>query len=471
VSASYDPATKKLTLTALENDLSMDDGYYWVSVTERGRDESRRLRLGVKFLYPLALTYDANGGVFTNGAAVSEHQMANSGAGIPSPASNPSRDGFVFAGWNEKTDGSGGAFPGDAALTGDVYVFAKWIGEGTPYTVTFHANGGSFSGGAETLEKTGTFTAGGSGLGAAHMPSTPASPDSTKYTFTGWNTRADGLGAVFTGTTLINSPAVTVYAKWHWNRDADGALKLHHDFASGRISGTAVTPKVAPSDGDAYTATMTGTGGASGAKNINGTNYYYYKTGPRLVMSNSAVSYLNLGTGAGTVLKNAGNGYTAAAYIRIDSDADRSGNGSFTWVFGGGTNNPSNGVYFITNSGRIDHVTKVSGSEKTFALAAADRGKIANGTWLHVAYTQDSSNNARLYINGAEALKGTIDTLPAAFSGDLSFNTLGGPCFTGDYNLSKTMFADFRIYDEALEEIQIRELASDLNVLNSVTWP
>jgi hypothetical protein len=352
-------------------------------------------------------------------------------------------------------------------------VFAKWIGEGTPYTVTFHANGGSFTGGAETLEKTGHFAAGGSTLGGGNMPSTPVSPDSSKYSFTGWNTRADGLGTVFTGTTLINSPAVTVYAKWYWNRDADGSLKLHHDFASSRINGTNITPAKSPSDGGAYTAVVTGTGGATGAKTINTKEYYYYKTGPRLAMSNSAVSYLRLGDGTGTVLKNASNGYTAAAYIRIDSDADRSGNGSFVWIFGGGNNNPSDGVYFITNSGRIDHVTRVSGGEKTFALAAADRTKIAQGTWLHVAYTQDTSgtDNARLYINGTEALRGTIDTLPAAFGSTLSFNTLGGPCFTADYNLSKTMFADFRIYDEALEAIQIRELASDLNVLNSVEWP
>jgi uncharacterized repeat protein (TIGR02543 family) len=469
VSASYDPDTKKLTLTALQNDLPVN-GVYWVSVTERGRDESRRLKLTVKYLYPLTIIYNANGGTFVTGGITSPEVWTDSAASIPSPSSgNPNREGFVFAGWNEKADGSGETFPWEAGLAGDVYVYAKWLGAGTPYTVTFHANGGSFPGNAETLEKTGTFVTGGSRLGATNMPSSPTSSNIAKYTFDGWNTRADGLGTVFTGDTLITSTAIDVYAKWTWSKNS-ASLKLWHNFANG--TGTTVTPAKTPSDGGTYTATMMGEDGVRGSKTIGGTPYYYYKTGAKRLMSNTSTSYLNLGDGAGTVLKSAAGAYTMAVYVRINGD--RSGNGSFIWTFATGNSLASGSggaVYFIATSSRNEHCITLSGysAEKK----VIQNGVITNGTWLHVAYTQDGTtgpDNARLYVNGVEVVKGTVDALPADIGSALTFNTLAGPCYTGDNNLSETMFADFRIYDEALEELQIRELAADLKVLNSVGW-
>jgi uncharacterized repeat protein (TIGR02543 family) len=460
VSATYDPATKKLTLTALENNLVMD-GDYWVSVTERGRDESPRLKLQVKFLYPLTITYDANGGAFSDQTTEFSGSWNGPGSTKPYPGTNPSRTGFSFAGWNENSDGSGGVFTVAAILTGDVYVFAKWIAEATPYTVTFDANGGTFSNGDSSLDKTGTFTGGGTGttLGV----NMPEEPTHTVYGFDSWNTRPDGLGTAFDGNTVIYDPAITVYAKWRWNKNS-ASLKLYHDFDPARYTGGVF----APATGDSATtkAAPKNTGWTRGSGTYGAKTFYYFKTGERRAMNNSA-AYLDLGTGAGTILKSAANGYTIAAYIHIEGD--RSGNGSFIWTFAGGNNNPSEGVFFIANSGRIDHVTKQS-SERTFALPAADRGKIANGTWLHVAYTQKGTDtdNARLYINGELALAGSMAVLPAGFSSTLIFNTLGGPCFTADYNLSQTMFTDFRIYDEALEAIQIAALAEDLNDLKAV---
>jgi hypothetical protein len=89
-----------------------------------------------------------------------------------------------------------------------------------------------------------------------------------------------------------------------------------------------------------------------------------------------------------------------------------------------------------------------------------------------VAYTQDGKtgpNNAKLYVDGVLKVTGTITALPGDFN-TLQHNALAGPCFLGDNNLSQTTFTDFRIYDEVLEEMQIRELAADLKVLKSADW-
>jgi hypothetical protein len=188
-------------------------------------------------------------------------------------------------------------------------------------------------------------------------------------------------------------------------------------------------------------------------------------------MSNTNTTYLDLGTGAGTILKDAANGYTLAVYIR--TDGDRSGNGSFVWTFSTTSAMGNSGaVYFIANAGRNDHNTTLAGSTGEKQLVR--NNTVTNGEWIHLAYTQNGRtgpDNAKLYLNGVEVKSGTIDIFPADISGNLLFNTLRGPCYTGDFNLSETMFADFRIYDAALDAGQIFGLAGDLDTLNSVTWP
>ena len=251
------------------------------------------------------------------------------------------------------------------------------------------------------------------------------------------------------------------------NEGGDLSLKLRHDFAS--VNGSFATARTG-----GQTATARGSYGAGnpfGSKTIGSKPFHYYKTGSRGTMGNTNTTYLDLGTGAGTILKDAANGYTLSVYIR--TDGDRSGNGSFVWTFS--TTNAmgnSGAVYFPVNTGRNDHDTTLAGSAREKRLAR--NNMVTSGEWIHLAYTQNGRtepDNAKLYLNGVEVRSGTIDILPADISGNLIFNTLGGSCYTGDYNLSETMFADFRIYDTALDAGQIIGLAGDLAALNSVTWP
>ena len=76
----------------------------------------------------------------------------------------------------------------------------------------------------------------------------PANPTRSGYTFTGWNTQADGRGTAFTSATVVNSD-LTVYAQWQKNSsDSDNSgssgtpsglnTKDHYSYIIGYQDGT-----------------------------------------------------------------------------------------------------------------------------------------------------------------------------------------------------------------------------------------
>ena len=110
------------------------------------------------------------------------------------------RTGYTFAGWNTAPDGSGTSSYADGAnylFTAPATLYAQW----TP-GVTFVGNGatsgtmGAESGNGPTTLTLNAFTR-------------------TGYSFAGWNTAADGLGASYGDRAIypFNGPA-TLYAQW-----------------------------------------------------------------------------------------------------------------------------------------------------------------------------------------------------------------------------------------------------------------
>ena len=106
-------------------------------------------------------------------------------------------------------------------------------------TVTFDANSGAFTD-TSTTQK--VWTESGSTV------SFPANPTRSGYTFTGWNTQADGRGTAFTSATVVNSD-LTVYAQWQKNSsDSDNSgssgtpsglnTKDHYSYIIGYQDGT-----------------------------------------------------------------------------------------------------------------------------------------------------------------------------------------------------------------------------------------
>jgi uncharacterized repeat protein (TIGR02543 family) len=146
------------------------------------------------------VTFDANGGIGTVPT-----QMAIAGSRIIIPGGSEfSRIDYAFTGWNTLADGTGTNYDvGSLYLpTTDITLYAQWI---RAYTVTFNANGGS-----TVPPITQTVIAGSS----ITLPN--GSEFTSRYTFDGWNTLANGTGTNYAaGSTLTPTENITLYAKWY----------------------------------------------------------------------------------------------------------------------------------------------------------------------------------------------------------------------------------------------------------------
>ena len=113
------------------------------------------------------------------------------------------RTGYSFSGWNTKADGSGDAYANGAfvKITVDLTLYAQWTAN--VHTVTFIANGGEGTMAAETFEY-------GQTLNLTANVFTRAG-----YSFTGWNTAADGSGDAYAdGASVTITEDLTLYAQW-----------------------------------------------------------------------------------------------------------------------------------------------------------------------------------------------------------------------------------------------------------------
>ena len=145
-----------------------------------------------------AVSYKANGGSGTTSA-----QTKTYGESLTLRSGGFSRTGYTFTGWNTAADGSGtayaagGTYSANAAAT----LYAQW--SINTYAVTYAANGGSGTTSAQTKTYGVSLTLRSSGF------------TRTGYTFTGWNTAANGSGTAYAaGGTYTANAAVKLYAQW-----------------------------------------------------------------------------------------------------------------------------------------------------------------------------------------------------------------------------------------------------------------
>ena len=118
------------------------------------------------------------------------------------------RTGYTFVGWNTAADGSGTRYAAGASFTmpaADVVLYAQWTVDS--YTVGYDANTTDAVTGLSAdanydYDSTVTVAAG--------------TPTRTGYTFTGWNSAADGSGTRYAAGASFTMPAadVTLYAQW-----------------------------------------------------------------------------------------------------------------------------------------------------------------------------------------------------------------------------------------------------------------
>ncbi|MGL5041887.1 MAG: InlB B-repeat-containing protein [Culicoidibacterales bacterium] len=147
------------------------------------------------------LNYDVNGGTSTPPAS----QMVNFGAFTTEPAA-PVRVGYNFIGWDTAADGSGIGwdFITTPMPTNNVTLYAQWSLSNN--TLNFNINGG------EGLAPPGQI------ITFGEYGQLPPAPQRVGYSFTGWNTAANGSGTLWAFETMpIPVGGVILYAQWTIN--------------------------------------------------------------------------------------------------------------------------------------------------------------------------------------------------------------------------------------------------------------
>ena len=153
----------------------------------------------------VTLAYDAQGGSGAPG-----NQIGNAGSNVTVSSTAPTRAGYTFTGWDAAADGSGTDYASGATYTlpnsGTDTLYAQW--QINTATLAYNAQGGSGAPGNQT------------GDAASDVTVSTTEPTRDGYTFTGWDTVADGSGTDYSGGdtyTLPNNGTDTLYAQWQIN--------------------------------------------------------------------------------------------------------------------------------------------------------------------------------------------------------------------------------------------------------------
>jgi uncharacterized repeat protein (TIGR02543 family) len=161
------------------------------------------------------VTYDINEGDSGVAPAFQDYTYGDPGLALREKAGFD-RANYVFLGWSKTPTGTTVSSP--FIPTAATILYARWAG-GT-YSVAFNSNGGTLS------PATTSYTTGGAGL------TLPSAGNRTGYTFTSWNTQADGLGSNISNDYKPTTD-VTLYAKWT-------AVSYPINYIRGSIGSTAI---------------------------------------------------------------------------------------------------------------------------------------------------------------------------------------------------------------------------------------
>jgi uncharacterized repeat protein (TIGR02543 family) len=177
-----------------------------------------------------SVTYSGNGA--TGGAVPLDGNKYAAGATVTvlGNSGTLADTGFTFSGWNTAANGTGTAYAGGVTFamgSSNVALYAQWTPVPT-YTVTYNGNGAT----SGAIPVDGNKYAAGA---AVTVLSDSGTLVNTGYTFSGWNTAANGAGTAYSGgsTFAMGSANVVLYAQW----TASGATFTVTYAGNGNTSG------------------------------------------------------------------------------------------------------------------------------------------------------------------------------------------------------------------------------------------
>ncbi|MCL2879745.1 MAG: LamG domain-containing protein, partial [Treponema sp.] len=197
--------------------------------------------------------------------------------------------------------------------------------------------------------------------------------------------------------------------------------------------------------------------------------------------------WFDMGSTAGNIISTSPD-FTVSTYMYVGSSAPvTAANGFHPWVFSSAdTSSDTNtsrtpGIWYQlrANNAEVDLVSNFQGSVGTTGQNNGDRqwNYYSNltdprGTWYHVVYTQQRNGttgsnslaraDGKLYINGA--LIGTkTDCYDSQYLTNMVYNWLGRPAYNNNTYMLDTKYADFRVYNEALDATAVTALNAELS--------
>jgi len=317
------------------------------SVSVQGTHALNNYDINYKVGSPLTLhtvTFESNGG-----SAVDSISNVLWGSIITAPA-DPTRSNYTFDGWYTDDGIFADKWNFDAdVVTRDITLYAKWTAD--QYTVTYHANGAT-GGTAPTDNVSYLYGATVTLLGFGSL-------ERSGYTFTGWNTAADGNGTAYAaGSSITITDDVTLHAQWTANTYdityeslngasnsnpatytysvgvssfADPGTRTHYTFEGwydAETGGNEVTSISDTTTGDktlyaiwtadSHTVTYKANGG-TGSDHVENTTYDANYT--VAVLSGTGISRTGYTfTGWNTQANGSGTAYAAGDFVTISSD-------------------------------------------------------------------------------------------------------------------------------------------------------
>ncbi len=367
------------------------------------------------------VTYDSNGSTGGSAPVDSTAYVQGQTVTVLGDTGSLLKTGYSFLGWNTQANGSGTTYTQAQTFTmgtANVTLYALWI-EST-YTVTYNGNGAT--GGSVPIDSTIYLQ----GQTVTALGNT-GSLVKTGYSFSGWNTWANGFGTPYTPaqTFTMGTASVTLYAKWTANSPgaafaymASGGNTVSQYTIGANGALTPMTPATVAAGTGSQSIAADPSGKFAYTANWKSNNLSLYSIGANGALTPMTPATLSAGLSPWSVTVHPSGKY---AYVVNESEntvsqytigADgmltpmttaKVGAGGSPWVI---TVDPSGKYAYIANySGSVSQYTIGASGELTSMSPAT----VAAGTGSHsvtvdpsgrYAYVANYSNNVSQYTIG-----------------------------------------------------------------------